>query len=464
MDPSMKSDGEVLVHTFSVCPVCLKRIPASRVRYGDEVYLEKTCPEHGFMQTILWRGSPGYESWKREKIPNFFPTPFTSVERGCPFDCGPCPEHRQQSCCVLLEVTSRCDLVCPVCFASSGEEDASDVDLGTISMWYDRMLEAGGPYNIQLSGGEPTVRDDLAQIIRVGVEKGFSYFQLNTNGLRIAHDKDYLRGLKQAGLQVVYLQFDGTEDKIYQSIRGRDLLIEKQKAIQNCGEVGLGVVLVPTIVPGVNDHNLGEIIRFALNNYPVVRSIHFQPVSYFGRYPEAPKNKDRITIPELFCRMEAQTDGLVRITDFQPKGSENSYCSFHATFLILADGSLRLVRNSAEETCCCKKPEDAAEALARSKNFVARNWPLPTRAELPQKSSNPSMGEWEMLIERAKTHLFSISGMAFQDAWNLDLQLLQECCINVASQDGFLIPFCAYNLTNMQGEAVYRSRPSPGKK
>lgn len=461
MDAMSKNNGQVLVHTQSVCPVCLRRIPAVRVAYGTEVYLEKTCPDHGFSQTILWRGAPPYESWNREKNPNYPSAPFTNAERGCPFDCGPCSEHRQQPCCVLLEVTSRCDLVCPVCFASSGDRDSRDVDMQTINTWYDRMLEAGGPYNVQLSGGEPTVRNDLVQIIRIGKEKGFSYFQLNTNGLRIARDLDYLRGLKEAGLQVVYLQFDGTEDAIYQVIRGRHLLSEKLDAIRNSGKAGLGVVLVPTIVPGVNDHNLGEIIRFARSNYPVVRSIHFQPVSYFGRYPVTPRNENRITIPELFKAMEDQTDGLVKAIDFQPKGSENSYCSFHATYLILADGQLRPVRNSLDESCSCNK-ENAADGLARSKNFVARNWPLPPKDEVTQKSSTPSMGEWETLIERARTHLFSISGMAFQDAWNLDLQLLQDCCINVASEDGFLIPFCAYNLTNTHGEAIYRSNSCAG--
>jgi uncharacterized radical SAM superfamily Fe-S cluster-containing enzyme len=121
--------------------VCLARIPANRVAYGDDVYLEKTCPDHGFTRTILWRGSPAYASWGREKIPNHPAKPFTEVDQGCPYDCGLCSAHRQTPCCVLLEVTQRCDLGCPVCFASAEIDKGVDTDLATIRSWYDRMLE-----------------------------------------------------------------------------------------------------------------------------------------------------------------------------------------------------------------------------------------------------------------------------------------------------------------------------------
>ena len=232
VETGTKIKGRLLVKTASVCPVCLARIPAERVAYGDEVYLEKTCPQHGFTRTILWRGSPEYGSWMRDKIPNHPTYPFTAVDKGCPFDCGLCADHRQQPCCVLLEVTQRCDLGCPVCFASSEEGIGTDTDMQTIELSYQRMLEVGGPFNIQLSGGEPCVRNDLAQVIEMGREMGFTYFQVNTNGLRIARDPAYLDQLKEAGLQVVYLQFDGTNDAIYERLRGRRVLQEKIQAEQ----------------------------------------------------------------------------------------------------------------------------------------------------------------------------------------------------------------------------------------
>jgi 7,8-dihydro-6-hydroxymethylpterin dimethyltransferase len=446
-------EREKLAETISVCPVCLKRIKAKRVAYGSDVYLEKKCPDHGHFSTILWRGQPGYPSWFREKIPNHPRQPLTSVDKGCPFDCGLCSNHRQEPCCVLLEVTQRCDLGCPVCFASAGETESTDPSLDVVRMWYQRMLDAGGPYNIQLSGGEPCLRDDLAEIIQIGREMGFTYFQVNTNGRRIASDSEFLESLKDAGLNVVYMQFDGTEDEINRQLRGRDLFDIKKKAIENCRQAELGVVLVPTIHPKVNAHNLGQIIHFALENYPTVRSIHLQPQSFFGRYPTSPENSDRITIPELLQKMEEQTRGLVHKDDFSPKGSENSYCSFHGTFVIMPDGSLKPIKPK-QAVSCCDKPENAREGLQKSKQFVARNWAF--HKTISNSKPSPSLGGWDDLLERAQTHLFSISGMAFQDAWNLDLELLQDCCIEVASADGTLVPFCAYNLTDTQGRAIYR--------
>lgn len=457
METATKNDPRVIAETASVCPVCLQRIPAQRIAYGNEVYLEKNCPEHGFFRTILWRGEPNYASWKRCKIPNHPAHPFTATVRGCPFDCGLCGNHRQEPCCVLLEVTQRCDLGCPVCFASAGELDLCDPDMDQIRSWYERMLEAGGPFNIQLSGGEPCMRDDLPAIISLGKSMGFTYFQVNTNGLRIASDLDYLMKLKSAGLNVVYLQFDGTTDEIYRSIRGRDVFYEKKKAIENCSQAKIGVVLVPTIIPGVNSENLGEIIRFALDHFPTVRSIHLQPVSYFGRYPKLPQNKDRITIPELLRGMEEQSRGLVHLNDFQPKGSENSYCSFHATYIIQPDGRLQVIKSRQDQSSCCAKPESALEGLARSKKYVANHWTYKEISDPAPNASTPSLGGWDEILDRARTHLFSISGMAFQDAWNLDLELLQDCCVNVAAPDGKLVPFCAYNLTDIHGRTLYRS-------
>ncbi|MEN6328306.1 MAG: radical SAM protein, partial [Syntrophomonas sp.] len=194
---------------------------------------------------------------------------------------------------MLLEITQRCNLNCNFCFASSGG-DLADPSFDTIREWLKILVEAGKPF-IHISGGEPTVRNDLPEIIRMIKEMGFPYIQLNTNGLRLAQKPEYVKELKQAGLSSVFMQFDGTKDEINQQLRGRNLLAEKENAIKNCGDNNLGIVLVPTIVPGVNDDNIGEIIRFGLSKVPDVRGIHFQPVSYFGRYPAPPLDNQRIT-------------------------------------------------------------------------------------------------------------------------------------------------------------------------
>lgn len=448
---------EIISHTESVCPECLSRIPAVRVLDSEDVYLEKTCPQHGAFRTVLWRGEPSFASWARPKIPSFPQNPMTEVRDGCPYDCGLCSDHRQHTCSVLLEVTQRCDLGCPVCFASSGKPGTEDWTLSELAAWYERLLASGGPFNIQLSGGEPCLRDDLPEMIRMGRAYGFTFFQLNTNGLRLAREPDYLAALKSAGLTTVFLQFDGTNDAIYRQIRGRDLLDQKMQAIANCIEQGVAVVLVPVLIPGINTGDIGNIIRLALANMPVVRGVHFQPVSYFGRYPGDPCDEARITIPEVIREIETQTSGMITAEAFCPPGCENALCSFHGNFILMPGGSLRAISRRQESTCCCK-PVVAAEGAARSRRFVAANWsaPEPSR-ERSTFARRPRLDDLDIFLERRRTHSFCISGMAFQDAWTLDLERLRDCCIHVASPDGRLVPFCAYNLTDRQGRSIYRN-------
>lgn len=451
------SSGSVLSHTESVCPVCLTRIPAARVQYGDEVYLEKTCPQHGFFRTILWRGEPAYSSWVRPKLPASPRNPFTNVERGCPYDCGLCPDHRQQPCCVLLEVTQACDLGCPFCFASAGKgTKKSEPTLSEIETWYRKLLLAGGPFNIQLSGGEPSLRDDLPEIIAMGKSLGFTFFQINTNGLRIAREIDYLKKLKEAGLNTVYLQFDGTRDEIYRKTRGRAIFEQKQQAVENCAKVGLGVVLVPTLVPGVNIDNIGSMIRFALKHSPTVRGVHFQPVSYFGRYPTPPSDEDRITLPEVISAIADQSEGLIKKESFIPPGGENALCSFHANFVLMADGELKALTQHGS-SCCCQTPEHAEEGARKSRLITAKHWSAP-KIESAATSSKKILGAWDDLLARAQTYTFSVSGMAFQDAWNLDLERLKDCYIMQVGENEKIIPFCAYNLTDVMGNSLYRHK------
>ena len=249
--------------TISLCPICLKSIPAVLKEEGDNVHLIKNCPDHGLYKTLLWEGPPAYESWVRPKIPTTPPLAYHPIDRGCPFDCGLCPDHRQRSCTILLEVTSRCNLSCSFCYADSGKQTAADPDLETIKKWYRSAADAGGDCHIQLSGGEPTLRDDLSEIVRLGREYGFSFIQLNTNGLRLGSDDPFVEELKSAGLDSVFLQFDGLDSKTYLRMRGRNLLEEKLAAIEACGRHGLGVVLVPTLVSGINTREIGALLKKA---------------------------------------------------------------------------------------------------------------------------------------------------------------------------------------------------------
>jgi uncharacterized radical SAM superfamily Fe-S cluster-containing enzyme len=449
--------------TLSLCPVCLKRIPARREEEGNRVYLIKDCPAHGRTKTLIWAGPPAFESWKRPKIPTTPPVTYRSVERGCPFDCGLCPDHRQRSCTIILEVTHRCNLTCSFCYADSGGQTGADPDLGTIKMWYESAANAGGNCHIQLSGGEPTLRDDLPEIVGMGREYGFSFIQVNTNGLRLARDDAFTGELKSAGLDSIFFQFDGFDPKSWEHIRGRDLMDEKLAAIAACGRHGLGVVLVPTLVPGVNTGEIGALVRKALELTPVVRAIHFQPVSYFGRFPTAPGDRDRMTLPRLMRAIEEQTEGLMKAEDFKPPGCENALCSFHANYLVLDGGEIRLMGGGA--SCCSTEPEPAEKGAARTIARVARQWSAPEGAELSllpmaQKERVPDRQEKLLSLDdfliQARRNTFSVSAMAFQDVWNLDLERLRDCCIHIMTPEGELVPFCAYNLTATDGRGLYR--------
>jgi uncharacterized radical SAM superfamily Fe-S cluster-containing enzyme len=340
--------------------------------------------------------------------------------------------------------------------ASAGEnQQKPDPSLDAIEGWFRRLLEAGGPFNIQLSGGEPCLRDDLPEIIALGRSLGFSFFQVNTNGLRLARDPDFLQRLKEAGLSTVFLQFDGVRDETFQQMRGGRLLAQKKRVIEHCAQLGLGVVLVPTLVPGINTDQIGAIIRLALENTPTVRGVHFQPVSYFGRYPQAPGDAGRITIPEVIRAIEEQTGGLVQRESFRPPGGENALCSFHANFVFMNNGELKPLTHHNPQKSCCGQPERADEGAIKSRLVTAKNWSGP-KASIQISQKGPSLGGWDEFLARARTHTFCISGMAFQDAWNLDLERLRDCYIMQISQANGLVPFCAYNLTDQQGHALYR--------
>jgi uncharacterized radical SAM superfamily Fe-S cluster-containing enzyme len=291
------SEEVLLAVTASVCPECLRTITAFKLARREEVILRKECLEHGRFQAVIWRGRPDYDSWQRPKIPARPQSPTPSSEAGCPQDCGLCGEHRQHTCTALLEVTRRCDLSCAYCFADGGPGRLPDPDLAELRQSFEHLLRASGPCNIQLSGGEPTLRDDLPEIVGLGRNLGFEFIQVNTNGLRLAQDPDYAGVLKKAGVASIFLQFDGLEDAVYEKLRGRPLLEEKRRAVEHCARHGLAVVLVPTLVPGINDRQIGAIIDFGRQNSPTVRGVHFQPVSYFGRIPAVPDDSMRITIP-----------------------------------------------------------------------------------------------------------------------------------------------------------------------
>jgi uncharacterized radical SAM superfamily Fe-S cluster-containing enzyme len=339
---------------------------------------------------------------------------------------------------VLFEVTRRCNLSCRVCYADAGNAGASasresgtagqttdagsagtgaeaDPPLETIAHWFDALKQKAGLCHIQLSGGEPTLRDDLDEIIRLGVRRGFDYFQLNTNGIRLAAEPALAKRLKDAGLTTVFLQFDAVGDEAYRILRGRPLLNVKQQAIAACAQAALPVVLVPTVVREVNDDQLFDIVRFGTKHSPVVRGVHFQPATLAGRWqlggnsdsvqaavqgqPQAATARSHglvqtdphISIPQLLAALEQQSAGMIRASDFSGGTAEHERCSFNANYYIAADGSLKRL-GQATPSCCDSETEteissgdgipccaaDAAPATAATPDVTADTAPATT--------------------------------------------------------------------------------------
>ncbi len=431
--------NKILRKTYSVCPVCLKRIPAVHALRGKEVYLEKTCSEHGDFSVVIWRGLRGMESWRGS-----LPVIEEGENENCPHGCGLCPEHRQGTCCVLLEVTKRCNLKCSFCFAEGGH--GQDIPFQTVRARL-RALAVPGKTLVQLSGGEPTVRDDLPAIVATAKEAGCQYVQLNTNGIRLAENENYVRSLAEAGLSFVFMQFDGIDDNIYQKLRGRDLFSIKQKAIDNCSRYNLGVTLVPTIVPQVNTQEIGDIIRFAVSQAPAVRGVHFQPVSYFGRIPAMPSDEQRFTLDELIEAIERQAGSLVRQDSLMPSRCDHPMCGFHGDYIVMHDQTLHPL-HKVKSSCC-----DTVTSADKNRSFVAGRWQRPNVGEMSPCTVNSQeipvykddIETLDGFLRSIRSHGFTITAMAFQDAWNIDLERLRRCSLHVYDE-GRLVPFCAYYL------------------
>ncbi len=472
----------VLHKTQSLCPQCLRVIDAQYISQINQdkpwVYLQKQCPEHGYFSTPIWvdlPNTPSFKDWYKHTLPQHPALTQAQSQHGCPYDCGLCPKHAQSTCCALIEVTKLCNLSCPICYANSNESkktikkvESCEPSLQNIAIRLKQLLAQAGPVNIQLSGGEPTIRNDLQQIITLAKNSGFNFIQLNTNGIRLGSEKDYAHKLKAAGLSVVYLQWDDIQDSTYIKLRGKPCAEIKQNALEQCIAADLPVILVATIVHGVNHMSLGAIIQKAIACGPLVRGVHIQPVSSFGRYPWLDANAPRITIPEILHNLEVQCSGMIRAQDFQPPNSEHALCSFNA--LYIRNGSKLEYLNQSTGSCC-SEPTLSAK---RAQNFVAQHWGIcelsnkydkndfsPTSQNCNTIKAQANNNEGIKLDSFDKTleqiqYRFTLSGMAFQDVYTLDLERLRRCHIHIMNEEQKLMPFCAYNLTSNQGFALYR--------
>ncbi len=464
-------------NTKSVCPQCLSTIEASLSQQGSEIIMKKSCPEHGDFQSIVWRNEPNFEEWeekfshkKDNRHKHLQPLNFLS-NKTCPNNCGICSEHEQSSCTVLLELTSACNLSCPICFASSQNNKENTFEpLENLIEKIKWIRENAGPVVLQLSGGEPTIYPYLIELVEKA-SKLFPAVQLNTNGILLGKDEKLVKKLKDAGLSWVFLQFDTLDDEINLKMRGAKLVEIKKKAIANCEKAGLSVVLVCTIAKNINEFSLANLLDFAIDNFPCVRALHFQPMTLSGR--NNMENQKHITLPEVIKLISKQSNGRMKTNHALASDCEHALCSFHARYFVDKNNNLHYIQSEKSLNLITDSDEKLhilENAPARNIETVVRAWQgeiektsldeltIKNQLDKEDKINNP-LAAFDDFIKKAKEQTFSISCMAFQDAYTIDLNRLKQCCIHIYAFHGNrhkLIPFCAYNLTSTENRSLYR--------
>lgn len=447
--------------TLSLCSHCEERVPAKIIVRDDAVYLRKRCPAHGEHEELLEEDAAYYLNRHQYDKPGTLSVPQTEVRRGCPYDCGICPDHEQHTCIALLEVTSACDLHCPVCFAHAG--DGVPLDMDTIGRMLDlyQHAEYGTAEILQISGGEPTTHPQILDIIRLARDKAIRFIMLNTNGVRIAEDREFARALGACtpGFEI-YLQFDGFDPRTYEQLRGKDLTAVKERALANLREFNVPVTLVSTIQRGVNDHEVGRIVQYGLAT-PGVRGVNFQPVALFGRLPQFDRER-RVTLTGILKLMERQMHGMIRVDDFIPLPCDVDRVA--VTFLYRSGDEFVPVTRQArikdhlpmiDNTLMFDAGDmlrKTAEGLMRGRICSCMSF-LKDFLPLAPVGKNLSLKNGKLTY--AIDNTFRISVTSFIDRYNFDMKSMKKECVHVLTPDGRRIPFSAYNMLYRAQEAVH---------
>lgn len=447
----MDRDYVYYEYTNSLCNECLKVIPTKIVFKDNKVYLLKHCSEHG-EQLELLEHDIEYFKHKRDfdKAGTVTKTQ-TEVKHGCPYDCGLCPNHDQHSCINLIEVTDKCNMCCNTCYASSGK--GKDKDLKTIKKMIDFAADAEGGRGevIQVSGGEPTLHKDIIEIIEYAREK-FQYVMLNTNGIRIAEDLDFVKELsKFKGRFEIYLQFDSFDDDIYTKIRGRSLKKIKEQAVNNLKEYNIPITLVMTLERDLNDKEIGKVITYGIETSNI-RGVNIQPVAYFGRKNGNIDRKNRVTLTDTIRLIEEQKKKMIVKEDFVPLPcnvervsltylykTKNGFLPItrtnnikkllpyiNNTFTFKIEDALTNGRDIIFGSCC-----NPLIFLKEFKKFVPKDfmsWDIEERSEYVSNNT------------------FRITITSFLDRYNFDIKSMQKECAHIVTEDLKRIPFSSYNI------------------
>ncbi len=472
--------------TKSLCPECLTVIDATIFEEQGKIMLEKTCSKHGSFKDIYWSSADQFKRFEHYGHDGTgVNNPNVSLDSNCPNSCGLCSSHKTTTILANIDVTNRCNQRCPVCFANAAASGyLYEPSLEQIRDMM-QMLRNEKPVPcpaVQFAGGEPTMREDIVQIVKMAREFKFTQVQMATNGIKLAKSLNLCQELTDAGLNTVYLQFDGVTEEPYKITRGYNALSLKLKAVENCRESGLrSISLVPTLAKGVNDRQVGDIIRFAVNNMDTVKGINFQPISFTGRIRKEERMEKRITIPDLFNLIEEQTYGAITAQDFYPvpfvvpishftsaqEGIPNIEFTVHphcgtGTYIYVENGKMIPITRFIDVEGLLEHTDELAlsndkwigKSIGRIKRVGSLISALPKYIDLSRAPKSVDVkkllvdvlkdGTGDAVREFHRNTLF-IGAMHFMDLYNMDLERIKRCGVHYATPDGRIIPFCTYN-------------------
>ena len=476
--------GGPLPHrTYSICPETRRVVPALVWEKDGRVWITKRCPE-GMITDVYYESVEQYYRFQKWKFD--FKLMTYNVENSgvnCPLDCGLCARHRSHTNLLNIVLTNRCNLSCWYCFFYAKEgQPIYEPTLEQIRMMLRnaKKQQPVGANAVQLTGGEPTLREDLIEIIKIAKEEGYDHVQLNTDGIKLAFEPELVKKIREAGVNTLYMSYDGmTPQTNWKNHWEVPLIFEN---VRKAG--GPGIVLVPTTIRNVNDHELGAIINFGLNHLDIVRGVNFQPISLVGRVPRKERQRFRITIPGAIKRIEEQTNGTIAMEDWYPipiaghiarffeafTGSRyymtSHYCCGAATYIFLdrenkrvvpisrfldVEGFVEYLETKAEEIekwksmGRLKKLKLGAEIFMKFRTFYDDRY-APKGLKVLDLIKNAFMyGNYDALGQFHRNALF-LGMMHFMDEYNYDVERVERCVIHYAMPDGRIVPFCTFNV------------------
>ncbi len=442
--------------TTSLCETCLKLVPAKILIEGEDVFYQKRCTEHGVQKTRISTDATYWKSCKDYLKPGDRPlAPQTTTERGCPYDCGLCPDHEQHSCLAILEVNEACNLTCPVCFADSSIKRTGHRDLATIERMLDTLVESEGePDLVQISGGEPTIHPQFFNILDAAKRRPIRHLMINTNGIRIAREPEFAARLATYMPRFeVYLQFDSLKRDALINLRGADLRSVRQQALEALEKHNISTTLVVTLKKGVNDDEVAEIIRHALE-WRCVRGVTLQPVQDAGRNDGFDPKAHRVLLSDV--RREVAKAGVFALEDMIPLP-----CNPDA---ISIGYGLRNGKTVAPVTAMIPRDilVEAAPNTVTFENFPELRRRMFDLLSLSTAAADTSeklaavlccLPEAAVPQDIAYEHTFRVVIVQFMDRFNFDLGGVKRSCVHFVEPDGKIYPFDTFNTFYREGAA-----------